>query len=48
MVQQRKLIEEFVANFPDLSAEASAANKGVSQEDVRFRAFLRAQIRGDW
>jgi len=43
MVKVRKLTWDILANFPDPSARACAANKGVSQESVRFRAFLRVQ-----
>jgi len=45
MVNVRKLTRYSVANFPAPSAEASAVNKGVSQQSVRFRAFLGVQIR---
>jgi hypothetical protein len=47
VVQLRKLIGEFVPNFPDPSAEVRAVNKGVSQESVRFRALFNVQIRAD-
>jgi len=45
--ETEKIIQGFVPNFPDPSAEAGAANKWVSQESVRFRAFLGVQIRAD-
>jgi hypothetical protein len=47
MAKLRKLTSGLVFNFPDLGARASAANKGVTQENVRFRTFLGVQNRAD-
>jgi len=47
VVQQRKSTRIRVANFPELGARASAANKTVSQEKVRFRAFFGVQNRAE-
>src|SRR5208282_197995 len=38
-----KINKGLVRNFPGLSARVRAANKGVSEECVRFRAFLGVQ-----
>jgi len=45
VVQQRKLTRGLVANFPDPSARARVADKGVSKKCGRFRAFLGVQNR---
>jgi len=45
MVQQIKLTRGLIAIFPDPSARARVADKGVSQKCVRFRAFFGVQNR---